>query len=482
MRIMALVPPSRFSRNVARDLVYGCWCKGKRIAGTRFPPLPLVTIATILKKEKFEVNLIDVSATAMTQIELERETKKSNIIIILTSSVSFREDAQLLLMLKKINPNLKTVAFGGYVTAVPECALKHSGIDIVVRHEAEFIIRDLIKAFDKGDGLWKSVRGISFIEKGKCINNPEYPRIEDLDELPIPDRLILPKKADYFNPLVKRLPYTTMFTSRGCPAKCIFCASPSFYGNKIRFKSADKVLEELEIIQRLGYKEVFFRDEVFTFSKERVIEICQRIIKEGMDLSWICSTRVDYIDFETLRIMKEAGCHMLRLGVETGVQELLYNINKGITVGQTRQVFEWLHKLDLDTHAHIMIGIPGETKDTFSTTMRFVREIDPTVATFGILTPYPGTPLFNQLKKMFPEIGDETEIKLDSLHTESFYNKFFTELSLKDLSSYVRKSYRIFYLRPSYVLKWLKKIKNINRLKRLALAGIQIYEFIAGRN
>jgi len=244
--------------------------------------------------------------------------------------------------------------------------------------------------------------------------------------------------------------------------------------------SAKRVLEEIREVVKLGYKEIFFRDEIFTAFKERVKEICQGIIKEKIDISWIVSSRINTLDREIMDLMEQAGCHMIRLGVESGVQKLLNNIKKGIKIEQTEQVFKWAHEIGLDTHAHMMIGIPGETADTIETTINFILKIDPTIVTFGILTPYPGTQLFLELRQKYPEVGDGTVMDISKLHTHAFYNEHFTELSSAELEKYIRKVYRKFYLRPSYILKWIKKIKSLDEFKRITLAGIHVFGFIAG--
>ncbi|MFH1888982.1 MAG: radical SAM protein [Candidatus Omnitrophota bacterium] len=481
MRILALVPGSKFSKNVARDLVYGCWCKGKRIAGIKFPPLSLLSVATVLRNEKFTIDFVDAAALQLSLPDLQKRISDYNALIILTSTMTLNEDAELLLQLKKTNPALCTIVFGGHVTAEPESTLQRKGVDIVVRGEAEYIIRDVIKAMSAGVDSWREIRGISFIMNGQCVNNPPYPLIDNLDDLPIPDRSMLSADIDYFNPVIKRIPYTTMFTSRGCPGECIFCSSPYFYGRKIRFRSANRVLEEMEMVSRAGYKEVFFRDEIFTVSKKRVLDICKGIIGRGLDLTWVCSARIGSVDLEMLKMMKLAGCHMVRFGVESGAQKLLDNIKKGTTLEQIYQTFNWTHELNIDTHAHMMIGLPGENKESLETTIKFVKKIEPTVVTFGILTAYPGTPLFSKIKRGHPGIGDGTQADLGKLHTNSFYNEYFTDLDQKELSAYIRKVYREFYMRPKYILKWLRRINNIGELKRIILAGTQVFDFICNR-
>lgn len=173
---------------------------------------------------------------------------------------------------------------------------------------------------------------------------------------------------------------------------------------------------------------------------------------------------------------------MLRLGVETGVQRLLDNVKKGITVEQTRKTLEWARRAGLDTHAHMMVGMPGETGETLDETLRFVRKVDPTIVTFGICTPYPGTRLFDDLKEAHPEIGDGTQSDLSTLHTKAFYNEYFTSLSSDELQQFIRVAYRKFYLRPSYIAKWLFRIGDLSELMRVSLAATQVFSFIWGKD
>lgn len=481
MKTIIFIPPSKHAKNVARDLVYGCWCKGKRIAGIQFPPLSLLMVSAVLKKAGLEVELLDAAAEGIDLEESKKRVQGYDFLIMLTSTMTLNEDAQVLYELKKSNEKLKTIVFGGHVTAEPKSSLERRGVDIVVRREGEYIIRDFLLAV-KNNQNWKQCKGISFMDGDQYVENDDYPWISNLDELPIPDRTVLPKDIHYYNPIVKRMPYTTMFTTRGCPGLCTFCSSPTFYGRKIRAMSAERVMQEIRECVRLGYKEIFFRDEIFTAFKERVIEVCDTIIKEKIDITWICSARINSVDKEMMQKMKQAGCHMLRLGVESGVQEILNNVKKGITIEQTKQVMTEAHDVGLDTHAHMMIGIPGETRATIEQTIEFVKEIDPTIVTFGILTPYPGTPLFSELRAHHPEFEDGTCMDISNLHTNSFYNEHFTSLSAEELQKYIRKVYRKFYLRPSYVWRWLKRVKSFDELKRVTLAGTNVFGFIWGKD
>ncbi|MFH0830252.1 MAG: radical SAM protein, partial [Candidatus Aenigmatarchaeota archaeon] len=330
MKVMLLQPPSRFSKNVARDLVYGCWCKGKRIAAASFPPTTQLSIMTVLKQAGQKVVLLDAQADKMSMEQTKENVRKEapDVLIIPTTTTTFNEDCQTLSELKTELPKLITMAYGSHVTFRPKDALAKGGLDFCVMREPEWIIRDFCRALDEGkDG--KEINGLAFRSGTGIHVNPPYPWIEPLDALPIPDRAPVQDYA-YFNPLVRKMPWATATTSRGCPGRCIFCTSPFFYGNNMRFNSAKRVVDEMEYLKELGYKEIFFRDETFTANRPRVMEICRLIRERGIKMSWICNGRVDTVTKEMMAAMKGAGCHQIKFGVESGSQDVLNGINKGI--------------------------------------------------------------------------------------------------------------------------------------------------------
>jgi len=360
---------------------------------------------------------------------------------------------------------------------MPTYALSRESVDIIVRREPEYIIRDYIRSLKKNDSSWEGLKGIGFRKNGKLIINDFYPFIENLDELPFIDTSMLPKKVDYFNPIVKRTPYITVSTSRGCPGKCTFCTAPYFDGERFRFQSYAYVMEELGFFIKNGFKEVYFRDDTFFVNKKRDLQLCENIIRKGLDISWICNARVGMIDKETMLLAKKAGCHLIKFGVESGVQEILDNVKKGISVEETLKIFRQAREIGIDTHAHVMLGIPGERPETIKETIKFIKKIKPTTASFGICTPYPGSPLFEQIAAAHPAINDGTSVNLENLHTQGLFNELYTRVSKKELDKSVVQAYREFYLRPQYILSWIKKIHDIDSLKKILLAGSKIFDF-----
>lgn len=478
MKILILNPLTIQVKNVVRDVVYGCWCSGKRIGGATLVPFNLLILTALLRRHSFEADFIDAQAEQLAPSRLKGIAGKYDAAVIATSTMSFQEDAGYLLELKRFNPRLKAIAFGSHPTFMPVYSLSHSGIDIIIKHEPEFVLRDLLILMREGKD-YAGLKGIGFKKEGIPAVNGDYPYIEDLDAIPFPDAELLPKGFDYFNPIVRRMPYMATSTSRGCPGKCVFCTAPYFDGPALRFQSAGYVIREIEYFISKGIKEVYFRDDTFFVDRKRNIEIFDYIIRNKLDISWLANARVDLIDENTMRMAKEAGCHTIKFGVESGVQEILDRMRKGYRLEQARAVFSWADKLRLNTHAHIMLGNPGETAETIRETMKFALELKPTTASFGICTPYPGTPLFDMVKERFPEIEDGSASNLAKLHIEGIFNEHYTFLKREELRNYARSAYKKFYLRPGYWLQSIKtQIQGARDIKRVTVAAANVFDYI----
>lgn len=480
MNILVANPPNQKVKNVVRDLLYGCWCAGRRIGGMQMPPLNLLYAATTLKQAGHQVTVLDGLFDEALYEEVKKRFSTFDIVAVLSSTNSFKADVEFLQDIKQIHPRIISVVFGSHASFMPEHCLNEPAVDIIIRREPEMILRNLVATLES-QGPLDQVRGIGYKENNRHMLTELFPFIENLDDLPIADRSLLSQRVDYFNPVVQNVPYTTMQTSRGCPARCNFCTVPSFYGKKIRYRSAESVLTELRMLTQMGYREIFFRDETFSVYQDRNRAICQGMIDENLNLSWICNARVDMIDEQDLALMKKAGCHLVKFGVESGDQEILDRIKKGITLEDTRRAFDICHRLNIDTHAHVMLGCPGETVDTIRRTITFVKEIDPGFVSFGIHTPYPGTELFSQVVTSQPEIFDGSGASMDKLHVKGFFNESFTDLSKEDLERWVKRAYRSFYFRPAYLFKRLFMIQNIGQFVRFLIAGSNIFSFSVER-
>lgn len=478
MKILLLNPSSFFTSNVIRDAIYGCWCKGKRIGGALTPPLPLLSIGTVLKQDGHDVTLIDAPAQRITLQELELKVKAYDIIVVLTSVMTFQEDDNILRLLKEKKPSLKSVIFGSLPTFIPEFALsqEHKGVDIIVKGEAEFVLKELLNKMENSAD-WRAQKGIGVRENEKVIINEDFPYIENLDEIPHTDWNFLDPDSVYFNPLIKRYPYVTDLTSRGCPYKCTYCMAPRFYGKKVRYRSIGHVLEGFRQYKKRGIKEIYFRDELFTSNRSRIVELCEKMIEENFNFSWLCSAKIGTVDLELLKLMRKAGCHTIKYGVESGSQEILNKIKKGIKVDQTIQTFKNTHEVGIDSHAHVMVGLPGESEDSLNLTLKLLKKIDPTTTDIGIMTPYPGTEIFDEMAIKSPSLSKDLFLNLEMLHSKSFWAKEICKVSDKDIEKWLKKMHRAIYLRPSYILKWLKKIKSFPEFIQVAKAGFNVIYF-----
>jgi radical SAM superfamily enzyme YgiQ (UPF0313 family) len=458
--------------NVKRDSIYGCWCKGKRIGGAQTPPWPLLSIASTLRADGHEVRLIDGQAEEVDFSLVAQDLAARDAVVIMSSVMTYSEDKLVLEAVRKINPKTLNVVCGAMGTFAPDLTLKHGHelIDVIVRREPEFIIRDVLRA----PSDWKKVQGVSYWQDGKAVHNPDYPLIENLDDIPHVDWSMLSSKTEYFNPIAKRFPYVTDVTTRGCVARCTYCMSPTFYGGKVRYRSAENVLDLWRRHAKNGIKEIYVRDELFTSVQKRNREICERMIAEKLDLTWVCSSRVG-LTREDLQLFKKAGCHYVKFGVESGDQEILDRMKKGVQLEQVRETFRYCHEVGINTHAHFMIGCPGETKETIAKTVALAKEIDPTTATFGVLTPYPGTPLYDEIAEKHPEIRDSL-IELEHLHSTNHFAAEMTKLSVDEIEQAVKQVHRAFFLRPGYVWGWVKRAKMAD-LPRLAKAGMSVVSF-----
>ncbi|MDD5070838.1 MAG: radical SAM protein, partial [Candidatus Omnitrophica bacterium] len=237
-------------------------------------------------------------------------------------------------------------------------------------------------------------------------------------------------------------------------------------------------VREIVDLTEQGFNEIFYRDELFTLDRKRVFDICQIIIAQKIKVSWICSVKASTASYELLKIMKEAGCRLIRVGVESGVQKILDNVNKDITLDQVRETFNWARKLDIETHAHLMLGMPGETDDTVKDTFNFIRKIKPSTVTYGVMTPYPGAQIYKEVVLADPDFGSGTHIDARTIHTDASFSGIFTNIPQRRLEKYVRKGYMRFYLRPGYIGQRILKIRDVNELRRLIFAGTQVFNFV----
>jgi len=431
-----------------------------------FPPLGLAYIAAVLKKNNFEVKILEANALDLDHSQIEKEIENySPDVVGITSTTSLIEEAHELAMLCK--KEIKVIIGGIHASSMPQETLeKFERFDYLVRGEGEFAMLEFVR----GENISK-IKGLSYRKNGKIIHNTERELNDKLDELPFPARELLPMNK-YFSAGSKQKPSDYILSSRGCPYQCLFCADHLVHGRRFRFRSPENIIAEVEEIYKNGARDWDFVDDNFTLFIERVEKFCDLMIEKGLNkkMSWRCSNgiRVDRINPELLRKMKNAGCYMVSLGIESGNEEILKKMKKSIDLEKVRTAVKWCKEAGIETRGLFMFGNFGEDEKTMQDTINFAKSLDLDTATFHITIPFPNTDYWKIIK-------EEGEIYPKSYRDYIAYgNVIFKHgnLNEKMLLEMQKKAYREFYFRPKIFIKALKNIKDIEKFKIYLNAGI----------
>jgi len=332
-------------------------------------------------------------------------------------------------VVKKHNPGCKVVVGGPHPTFLPEQTLKSKDIDIVVRGEGERTFLNLIKAIEN-NGALQNVKGISFKENNSLCHTQPQEFIEDLDQISFPARELLMNRGNYTSEDMG-----VMMTSRGCPFNCSYCCH--MWQKKVRNRSVSNVIEEIkEVKQKYGTRQFEFKDDTFTLNRKRIIGLCERLISERLKINWSCTTRANILDEELIKIMKKAGCNVVKLGIETGSQRILEETKKGVTFQQMREAAELLNRHNVFWSGYFMIGLPTETEQDIRKTYKFMLELDPYYAGLGVYSPFPQTELFEQGVQMGLLYSD---VELDHFFNTNPKDYFFVNSSERVVNIEKRK-------------------------------------------
>ncbi|RME38775.1 MAG: radical SAM protein, partial [Thermoflexia bacterium] len=302
------------------------------------------------------------------------------------------------------------------------------------------------------------------------------PFIRHLDDLPLPRHDLLPLKK-YRAPLVGG-PYAFVVTRRGCPGGCRFCIKHVFYGQSVRFRSPENILAELERLVELGVRHVHMYADLFTVSREQVMGLCEGILERGLRVRWTCNSRVDFVDPEMLRMMARAGCWMISWGIESGSEEVLRRVGKGIRLEQVEQALRWAKEAGIRNWGYFIIGLPGETEETIQQTIRLALRLPLDLALFHIAAPYPGSPLFFEVveKGWFRPGTRWEQVDMDRSTVLDY-----PHLRAEGLERWARRAFRAWALRPGPALTYLKMLLSSPSLWRSAVEiGLESLGWAAG--
>lgn len=421
-----------------------------KFMGVIAPPLGIAYMAGVLQENNIDVEILDATAEDMDFKDVEKELlkRKPDLVALTALTPTIGRALETAQVVKETLPD-SIVVMGGYHPTFNFIeTLEDENVDIVIRGEGEYIMLNLVQALENQSSL-HDVKGIVFEDKNskEIVVNPEAPLIQDLDELPFPALNLLPMKK--YRLLDMDTHMTTMITTRGCPMQCSFCSSAAMHGKKIRERSVENIVDEIEYLKtNYDIDTIAFMDDTFTLKKRKVMAICDEILKRNIEIMWGCTSRVDTLNEKLLKKMKEAGCITIFIGVESADQQQLDNMCKNTTIAKIENAFKIAHKLKIRTIASVALGMPGDTKEIMNKTVKFVHKLKPNYAIYSLATPYPGTRFYKEaFEKNLIKIKDWSKYTLITPILETI------DCSLNDMRKIQAKAFMKFYLRPHYIIR-----------------------------
>ncbi len=405
--------------------------------------------------------------------------KQHELCVIHTSTPSFASDVQVAQAMKDANPALKIGFVGAKVAVQPAESLQQGvPIDFVARNEFDFTCLEVAEGRDFAD-----IDGISYRDgNGRLVHNKDRAILQDMDQLPFVSDVYKRdlRIEDYFIGYLMH-PYVSIYTGRGCKSRCTFCLWPQTVGgHTYRVRSPGHVAEEVRSIQRdfPQVREIFFDDDTFTDNLPRAEAIARELGKLGV--TWSCNAKAN-VPRATLKILKDNGLRLLLVGYESGNQQILHNIKKGMRIEVARQFTKDCHELGVKIHGTFILGLPGETKETIQETIRFATEINPHTLQVSLAAPYPGTFLYDQavengwLDAEHAELIDERGVQIAPLH--------YPHLSHTEIFTNVEEFYRRFYFRAPKIASIVgEMVRSPQMMKRRLREGVEFFQFLRERH
>jgi len=371
--------------------------------------------------------------------------------------------------LKQLRPEMFTVVGGPYAIAMQEqCLRECEDLNGLITGEGEYTVVEVLERLETGRSL-DGVLGVVFRDNDTIRKNPPRPLITDLDTLPFPARELLGDSGRYIPPpaTYKRKPVAVIMTSRGCNRRCLYCFQIDRERKLgIRYRSVANVMAEIELVLSQGYREIKFIDDTLAADYNRAMEIAQEIVRRRLDFTWFTSACVNQVDKPLLQAFKDAGCWAILFGAESGVQKDLNAIRKGITPGQIKKAVRAAKDVGLTVYTPFLFGIPGQTFADGLKSIEFACELDPDIANFHALTPFPGTDLYDDIEKY----GTMSDDLADFTYQGAAFIPH--SMTREEIATLRQLAFKRFYSRPKFLLRRLLRLRNINDI-RAALTGVR---------
>ncbi len=440
-------------------------------------PIYLAYIVAVLEEAGLEVAFIDAVMEEMSIEAFSEAVAKigPDLVVIECSTPSIYYDLESARAAKESSVGTFVALIGSHPTFFHQEILEENpAVDGIIRGEVEMTIKELALHLARGEDLTQ-VQGLTYRQGSQIQVNAPRPLIEDLDSLPFPARHIVSHDG-YRAAIYSGDRPTAMVSSRGCPYHCVYCLWPeTLYGHKFRARSAENVVDEIEhVVRDYGVDEIYFDDDCLTLNKGRVLEMCKLLLERGVDVDWIVQARVDTVDREVLAAMKEAGCHYILFGVESGSTKMLEVMKKRITLDRVRQAFKDCRELGIKTQAFFLFGVPGETNETIEETIEFAKEINADSTQFAIAIPHPGTELYQTCV-------DNGWLVFDSWEDFAAENSLIEteELTRADVERARIRAYRRYYFNSRFVARSVLRVRSLQDIKRLFRGGRSVLDRIS---
>lgn len=462
MKVLLMMPPMTIEENYAN----------LKAVAANMPSIGLAYIYAAFKEVGCDVTFKDYQCQKVVINDVIRyiEKERFDLVGMQAYITNINRCFKVANLIKEKRPQVEIILGGPHATLFSDRVIEHAAVDYVAISEAEHTVKELVECLNKKIEP-KGVLGLYYKDTNNKIHkNPRRNFVEDIDELPVPIYEIF-NADDYFPAVhIRGRRVHNIITSRGCPFKCKFCSATEVYGNRIRYQSIERTINEMKLLkEEMGVDSLQIYDDNFTTNKKRTKKLCTKMIEENLNLQWVCYTRADTIgDYEMLLLMKKAGCYMIVVGIENGNERILKLINKQLNLDVAKKNIELAEKAKINVLSSFMIGLPSETIGEIENTIKFSTSLALTYATYPIFTPYPGTPIYEDAKRygtILSENFDEFSRWGDGVYSSNGI----------DPSMYRKlqgKAFRRFYLRPMSIFKLAKEL--------LKLPLERVYAFVKG--
>ncbi|MEW6409506.1 MAG: radical SAM protein, partial [Nitrospirota bacterium] len=423
-------------------------------------PLGTLYVASSLLRSGHDVRFFNGAFMTHEEILREVEVYKPEFAGIYSTTFGWKNARKTASNIKRLNSQTFICAGGPYPIAAQERCLNEGAewFDAVVTGEGELTVSEMIDNIQRGKSL-EGVKGVIYRDGDRVIKNPPRHLISNLDSIPSPARELLGDTNLYIPPpaTYRKKPVAVMLTSRGCNRRCIFCFQiDKERKSGIRYRSVENVMSEIELCLRQGFREIKFIDDTFAADYDRAMQLAQEIKTRNLDFTWFASACVNQVDKPLLRAFKDGGCWAILFGAESGVQKNLNTIRKGITLEQTRNAVKWARDVGLKVFTPFIFGIPGETFEEGLKTIVFACELNPDIANFHAITPFPGTELYDNAEKY----GTVSEELTDFTYQGAAFVPF--TMTREEIMRLRSIAFRRFYSRPGFLLRRALGIRNLN--------------------